>query len=225
MKSPWKLIVGLSILCCINTLFQSCGKDAELQAYEIINETNADEPLDGTTENNDFVVRTVVFSPIEDAHVQDKTGYNQYILRLEENRRLSYLMFDLSAVNGAITDAVLQFTVDSDEGDGIIEIHRGQESTWTENTITSANAPQIGDPLGSVASHFKMKDTQKVPLDKTKVFPELTSLVLSHKGENDLAIASKEHQGKIGPKLIVTLNQKQILYQKNQFLPLKKVFT
>jgi len=115
-------------------------------------------------------------------------------------------MFDLSAVNGEITDAVLQFTVDSDEGDGIIEIHRGQESTWTENTITSANAPQIGDPLGSVASHFKMKDTQKVPLDKTKVFPELTSLVLSHKGENDLAIASKEHQGKIGPKLIVTYN-------------------
>ena len=35
---------------------------------------------------------------------------------------------------------------------------------------------------------------------------EQTTLVLRHQGGNDLAIASKEHPSKIGPKLVVSYN-------------------
>lgn len=151
--------------------------------------------------------RTTSFSPTNDAHVQSGKGYNQNIIRLEENHRTSYLMFDLSAIDligGAITEVTLQFTIDSDDGNGNITVYRGSSSDWTENNLSDITAPKIDVELGSIIKEYRVGVTEMVELNASALLPEVATLVLDHKNGNDLAFASKEHTSKIGPKLVVS---------------------
>ncbi len=206
MKIYLTRALGAILLSVFTSFYLSCAKDTDILVDNVIDskdETEEKNPENGT---EDFVVRTVVFSPIEDAHTQDTKGYNQYVLRLEQERRSSYVMFDLSALNGEITDIILQFTVDSDEGDGNIDIYKGQSSNWSEKELEPSNAPQKDVLLGSINTHYDLGTTQKITLNESEIFPERTTFVLNHTGSNDLAFASKEHPDRIGPKLVVTYN-------------------
>lgn len=152
-------------------------------------------------------IRTTSFSPTNDAHVQSGKGYNQNIIRLEENHRTSYLMFDLSpilALNGTISEASLQITINSDDGSGNISVHKGTASNWTEENLSESNAPGLDVLVGDIIKEYKIGATEIIELQVANLQPEVATLILSHKGGNDLAFASKEHVSKIGPKLVVT---------------------
>ena len=174
-------------------------------------ETTDEETTDEDSENmeEDFESRTTVFSPSHDAHVQNGKGFNQSVMRLDNEERTSYLLFNLSqidSIGGTITDAVFQFTVNADEGDGEIVIYKGLTSDWTEDSIGSGNTPEVDIALGSINKEYKLGVTEDVVLSASDLIPEQTTLILSHETGNDLAIASKEHPSEDGPKLIVTYN-------------------
>ncbi len=211
MHTIFKKVIQMTLLLFVFSIIFSCAKDTDLLLESVLNEsevsieekenlTNGDEEL---SENN-LVSRTFTFPPTNDAYIQNEQGRDQNIIRLQEDFRTSYLMFDLSAVNGSITEAVLEFSIDSDEGDGNIAIHKGTAANWTEENLTQANAPDLEGQLASITKSYKVGTPEKIALDITNINAEITTLVLTHSTGDDLAFASKEHPANKGPKLIIT---------------------
>ncbi len=213
-SSKLSLIFTFFILASLS-LNLGCSKDSDLLADSVLEDPNnvdADkeniEIFESGEENEpDNELRTTSFFTTNDAHVQSGKGFNQSIIRLEEDQRVSYLMFDLSPIgqiNGEITKAELQFTVDGDDGNGNISVFKAKSSDWTEGNLTQETAPTIEIELGSILKEYKIGTTEVIPLDITYVNTENTTLILRHKNGNDLAFASKEHETQVGPKLVVT---------------------
>ncbi|OWW27024.1 hypothetical protein B4Q04_04925 [Zobellia sp. OII3] len=151
-------------------------------------------------------IRMVVFHPINDAYLQNGIGYNEPLMRLEENRRTSYLMFDLSpidSIKGKITAANLVFVVNSDDGNGEIDVYKGSSNDWTETDLTKESAPEIEHILGVVEQEFRVNSEVRIDLNESYLSAGYTSLVLDHKDGDDLAFASKE-SAIGGSKLIVS---------------------
>ena len=221
--------IRIAFLCFIFSsilLNFACSKDSDLLVDSILDEnavTSIQEKESTEVANDQIVqeqevsseedsnqnleIRTASFSPIHDAHIQSGKGYNQSIIRLEEGHRTSYLMFDLSpigALNGKITDATLQFTINSDDGNGTVTVFKGASNNWTENNISDNTAPEIANELGSVAKEYIIGTTEVISLNPNEMNPELATLILNHAGGNDLAFASKEHEQGIGPKLVLS---------------------
>jgi len=170
-------------------------------------ETGTEETPANETEEPGLESRTTSFSPTDDAHYQSGKGYNQNIIRLDEGNRTSYLMFDLSpiaAIDGVLTGITLQFTVDSDNGSGSIDVFRASSNNWSEENLSASNLPQIDTQVGTIIKEYEVGTTEFVTLNATEFSSEIATLILSHKNGDDLAFASKEHPSKIGPKLVVT---------------------
>ncbi len=209
MKITPLKVVQMTLFFIVFSILFSCSKDTDLLLDSVLNEPVAsiEEKESATNEIPDeegFVIRTFAFSPTNDAYLQDAQGHDRSIVRLQEDYRTSYLMFDLSKVNGPITDAVLQFSVDSDEGDGTITVNKGSSNEWTEKNLTENNAPVIDAKLGAMNKAYKVGAPEKIALSATALQSELTTLVLTHSTGNDLAFASKEHPTNKGPLLIIT---------------------
>ncbi|VAW13077.1 Cytochrome c551/c552 [hydrothermal vent metagenome] len=218
--------IRLTFLCFVLTsilIVLGCNKDSDLLRDTVIedsissveerevNETEEAETEEEATseDSTDDKVesRTTSFPPTNDAHIQRGKGYNQNIIRLEENHRTSYLMFNLSpidSISGTITGATLQFTINSDGGSGTVNVSKGKSNDWTEKDLSDTTAPEIDIQLGSIVKEYHVGVTEIVELNASDMLPETTTLILDHKDGNDLAFASKEHISKIGPKLVVT---------------------
>ena len=141
-------------------------------------------------------------APIQDASIQDGSRINSSIIRLEENRREGYMLFDLSNISGQVTAANLEFTVSGDPGHGTIKVFMGNGSNWTESNLSSQNKPSIGKLLGSIDKSYPMGSKQKISLNPASFAQGKTSLILLHSGGNGMALASSETS--IGPKLNLT---------------------
>jgi len=204
MKTAPKNVVTLTMLYILIFVLFSCSKDSELLLDAVLDDPEISLEEKETTVEEGFEERTFTFSPINDAYLQNGQGHNQSIIRLQEDYRTSYLMFDLSAVNGKITDAVLQFSVDGDEGDGSIAIHKGATTNWNEENLTITNAPAIEVQLGTITKAYNVGASEKVILDVNNLKSESTTLIMTHSAGNDLAFASKEHIANKGPKLEIT---------------------
>ncbi len=225
----------MTLLLLVFTFIFSCSKDTDLLLDSVITETEVSVETRNYTElpaeEAGFVLRTYTFSPTYDAYLQGEEGHNQDIIRLQEDVRTSFLMFDLSQVDGPITDAVLQFHVDSDEGDGDIRIHQGSSTNWTEYNLNQNNAPAITEEIGSMSKDYLVGDAEKVALKVENLTSKETTLILSHQKGNDLAFASKEHPRNIGPKLIVTYKteegspaiEQEEVYQEEEVQPEEEV--
>lgn len=209
--TPFKVIPMTVLFIAFSILF-SCSKDSDLFLDAVLNEPEVSiEEKNGaveepTVEEENFEVRTFSFSPTNDAYLQDTQGHDQSIIRLQEDFRTSYLMFDLSQIDGPITSAVLQFSIDSDEGDGSINVHKGNSNEWTEENLTKTNAPNLDGQIGQMNKTYKVGSPEKISLNTANLQAEITTLVMTHSIGNDLAFASKEHPDNKGPKLIITYN-------------------
>ncbi|MEB3345187.1 carbohydrate-binding protein [Aquimarina gracilis] len=150
------------------------------------------------------VEQTVTLSPIHDAYLQGPTGFNANIIRVEQNKRTAYLMFDLSAINGSITKTQLKFKVDSDPGNGNLTVHKGDSNNWTENNISNSNKPTTGVLLGNLSSTYGLGDSKTVDLNVASISGDKLSLVMNMTSGNDFAFMSKENSANSAPKLVVT---------------------
>jgi len=166
--------------------------------------------------------RTTAFLPAQDAYLQDGDGINNTIIRLQADKRVSYLLYDLSAIDsigGTITNAHFEFTVYQDPGYGEIKIHKGSATKWTEEDIDAETAPKSGIELGTIDKIYAIGQTEVVELKASEINPEITTLVLTHLEGDDLAIASKENATEEAPKLVVTYNTSLDALAIEEFFP------
>jgi PKD repeat protein len=194
-------------LIVITFIFTSCSKDHDLFLQNILEEEEG-EVLSITSEDleDNKELRSTDFTTINDAHTETGKGFDQTIIRLEEGKRTSYLMFDLrpiADIDGQIKKTLLQFTIAGDEGYGPITIYKAETSDWIEEEITADNAPPIDIEVGSISAEFKVGTTISLELNADKIDPEKTTFILYQQNGNDFAFASKEHATIEGPKLIV----------------------
>ncbi|MGS0527580.1 CBM96 family carbohydrate-binding protein [Zobellia nedashkovskayae] len=193
---------------------ESESKDTseEIEEEEILEEEILVVDEEETITEKVYETRTTIFTPIHDAHLQSGKGYNQDLIRLEEGSRESYIMFDLSqidSIGGSLEEIHFEFTISNDDGHGTISILKGESTDWSEHSITEITAPQSDTLLGSTNKTFQVNQTHEIILDEEKVGTEVITLVLKHEDGNDLAFASKEHDTKEGPKLVVTYSAPQ----------------
>lgn len=151
-----------------------------------------------------LVEQSVSLSPIHDAYLQNATRFNDVIVRVEQNKRVGYLMYDLSSINGTITKAELKFTVDSDPGNGGLNVHKGDSNNWTESNLANSNKPALGALLGTINTTYGLGNVKTVNLDPALLSGNTLSLVLSAISGNDFAFASKEHSNNTPPQLVLT---------------------
>ena len=170
------------------------------------NEENDPDPSE-VEEETELESRTTVFPAINDAHTQSGSGFDEVVIRLQENIRRSYLMFDLAQINsigGTIKSAYLELIISEDAGNGKIKVSKGESSNWTESSLSENSAPRPTLELGAVERIYRVGDKITINLDATKLELQLSTLVLEHKNGDDLAFASKENRTVLGPKLVVT---------------------
>ncbi len=147
---------------------------------------------------------TTALSPVHDAYLQGSKNFNSEIIRVESGRRVGYLMFDLSGINGTITDVKLKMTCDSDAGSGNVTVALGNQSNWTETNLSTANKPNATTTLGNLNTTYKVGTTYTWGLDHSAINGgENLSLIVSHDGANDVAFASSENLA-LSPQLEVT---------------------
>ncbi|AXT56153.1 T9SS C-terminal target domain-containing protein [Aquimarina sp. AD1] len=150
------------------------------------------------------VEQTITLSPIHDAYLQGSTRYNSELVRIENNRRSGYLMFDLSSINGTITKADLKFTVYSDAGNGNIAVSKGNSNNWTETNLSNSNKPGKGTQLGSLNTNLPIGSTKTIPLKTAQISGNKISFVIDALSGNDFAFASKDNSSVSKPQLVVT---------------------
>lgn len=250
-KRPTRLFTYF--LCLIVTSFLltiSCSKDTDTLLDAVLNEEevpiieqdsldkdeieeqpdengeqNGEDSDEQINDETDFESRTTIFPTINDAYLQSGKGYNQELVRLQENFRRSYLMFDLSpidSIGGNIISASLEFIVNTDDGNGIVRVFKGTSSDWSENNLSEQSAPETIAELGNIEQVFNVGIEVEIGLETSELSAELATLILEHEDGNDLAFASKENKTMKGPKLVVTYNapvaSETIVVEDNQVL-------
>lgn len=210
---PTKNVRWIACLCLLSILL-SCNKDSDifyeavLDEPEIVPDEVGDDSSDNESDNDttDGELSTITLSPIDDAFVQGSEGFNQNIVRVEADERIAYLKFDLSSIEGTPTGAFLEFTTDSDPGEGRLEVLKGIGNNWTEENLSIDNAPEKGARLGEINTTYRVGFPERITLNPEQLEATLTSIVLEKKSGNDLAISSKENSEFPGPKLVLEFN-------------------
>ncbi|MCG8699317.1 MAG: sulfatase-like hydrolase/transferase, partial [Bacteroidales bacterium] len=167
------------------------------------NESDASAEVPATTSSCSSQPVTVSLSPINDAFLQGKKGYNLNLIRIEPKKRTGYLMFDLSSVNGTITSAKLKLKCAADAGKGNIKINLGTSNNWTEKKLTSKNKPGMGTQLASLNKAYKIGSVYTWNLNTASLKGGgKVSLIVTQVSGNDVAFGSEENAAK--PVLEIT---------------------
>jgi len=189
-------------------LILACSKDSDVLDTVLFDETNETIFIEEAPVVEEILEqRFKSFPPIHDAHVQSGRAFNQNIMQLEQDSQKGYLMFDLNPIaeiNGIIKAATLQVTIIGSEEEGALKIFQGGSNEWSELSLTEASAPNLEVELGSIETQFVSDETEYINLQFDLVSADLNSLILTYEGQNGIALATKEHVDKIGPKLVIT---------------------
>lgn len=145
----------------------------------------------------------IVLTPIDDAYLQGGTGFNTQDLRIEAGNRVSYLKFDLSAIQGDISSAQLRLSVGTDAGNGTLLLEGGNSNDWTEDDITLSNAPTSTGLIDQLTASFGIGSPHSFDVSSYVHDNNIYSFILSMaSGGNDVSFASSESSP--APQLIVT---------------------
>jgi hypothetical protein len=147
----------------------------------------------------------------DDAYLENGVRKNDAYLMVETDssrNRISYLKVDLSTLPTTVTNAVLTLTTTSEAnesgGSGTINIYEGSDTGWTEDTLSTANAPVEGAILASASGTYA--PNQEVTLDLTSFMASTSQSTLSliikmESGGNDTWFGSMEGTG--APVLLI----------------------
>ncbi len=133
-------------------------------------------------------------SPIDDAYLQGSTRYNNNLLRVEANRRVAYLKYDLRNISGNITKAQLKLFISGDAGSGNVKIQKGNSNNWTENNLSTSNRPGSAGDLGSLNTNYSTGQTNTWNLNASAISGGgYLTLIVTQTSGNDFAFASDEN--------------------------------
>ncbi|GAB5472079.1 MAG: hypothetical protein Mars2KO_01780 [Maribacter sp.] len=127
------------------------------------------------------------------------------LLRVQSGIRETYLKFDMSDINGTITEARLEMQVASDPGNGNLQVFLGSSSAWTETGLNGSNKPGVvGNALAAINGIYTLGQTKVWNLDVGNLSSDdaLLTLIMKQSNGNDVAFASDETAR--APKLFVT---------------------
>ena len=135
---------------------------------------------------------------IQDAFLAYGKRNNSQELRVESgNKRITYLLFDLSNIKGNVTKASLNLTVASDEGKGKIKVYQSLQTNWKETNLSNSNKPKNRTYLASLTSTYKKGNTYTWDLKGLQVGRKVSLIIeQSGKGANDVSFWSKEGKNK-----------------------------
>ena len=137
---------------------------------------------------------------LHDAYLQTGVGYNTTDLRVESGAsRISYMIFDLSDVEGVVQEATLELAVGADAGQGEVHIYQGLSSNWEENNLSNNNRPEKGNLLATKNESYNIGETYTWNLNGITMTDKLCLIVEQISG-NDVSFWSKE--GSVAPILI-----------------------
>ncbi|MEO0793981.1 MAG: DUF5060 domain-containing protein [Verrucomicrobiota bacterium] len=146
--------------------------------------------------------QTVTIAPSDDAFIQNGSALNNSQLRVQPTTRTSYLKFDVSGVSGTVIEAKLVLNVAADAGNGTLRVYQASSNSWTETSLSAANAPGQGAQLGNVSGSFPLGSDVEIDLGTGISNGVLSLVVTMDGGSNDVWFSSKE--GAIDPKLEIT---------------------
>ncbi len=151
---------------------------------------------------------TMTYRASDDAFIEGSNGHNTEELKVENDRRTSYLKFNVTGLPaaGAIESVTLRLTENGDNGNGTLRFYRGSHNNWTEGTLSPATAPagqtQVGARSGSVGAG------QTIEVDVTPLVTgngTYTIVITMDAGGNDIWFGSDESSRR--PELIVVAEE------------------
>ena len=135
---------------------------------------------------------TFALHPIDDAYLQSGRRVNNAELRTENDRRISYLKFDVSGAAATYSSAKLELTVGSDEGHGTLSVYYNGDDNWTENNLSTSNAPDPLTKVGSFEGSFSSGQTFEADLRLSANDDVFTLIIIHEPNGNDISFHSSE---------------------------------
>lgn len=111
------------------------------------------------------------FNPSEDVFIANSSVINNSYIKIQNSAttRVGYLKFDVSGLSGTVTNVFLHLTNTSVTGTPEVRVYEGTDTSWTEGTITSANAPSEGSLLASYDNALTNPDSIRLDLGTSLV--------------------------------------------------------
>lgn len=144
------------------------------------------------------------FIPSDDAYLENGRLLNNPLIRVEANKRVSYLKFSVTGLGDTpATQAILRLTVGSDPGFGTIRAFQGAHNNWTENLLPDTGMPTKLKQVGQITADFTTNSIISIDItEMVKSDGTYTVILEQDPGGNDIGFMSKE--GKSAPELIVS---------------------
>ncbi len=152
---------------------------------------------------------TVPFNPVADAYVNAFSPNSNYgknsSLRVDGSPVMrSYLRFNVSGLGGATVQlAILRIYANSASSAGLSVLALAN-NTWTETTLTYANAPAPGNVIGN-SSKFSAGTWVQIDVTSYVKAGGTYNLVLGGLNSTDTNLASREDTAGHMPQLVLTL--------------------
>ena len=146
---------------------------------------------------------TTTITPSKDGYLQGSTPFNTSEIRVEKDKRTSYLGFDLSSIKGKITSCKLIMKCGSDPGYGTISTYLNLGKEWSETNISTSTVPQGTTKVGSLNTTYDTNKEYTWQLDVSKLSSNKNfNLILKHENGNDVSFLSRGNSS--SPKLVIT---------------------
>ena len=166
-------------------------------------------------------IATVIVSPVADAYVRDgvfsSTNYGTNA-KLEvknasagsDEKRISYLRFDLSGLTGEVISANLKLYGSNMDDSNIVDVglYEVDDQDWDESILTLDNAEPIGAEIGSIK------------VDNTQSYKELNISQYVKSAMSGSKIISVAYAGKDASKLL-SFNSKENVSNKPELVIVK----
>lgn len=152
---------------------------------------------------------STILAPSADVTIEDGEPRNNHHLYIENQRRVSYLRFQVSGKR-SVQAARLLLRQTFDTGSGTIRFSAGSHANWTEQTITASNAPQTVREITHCTGIVGTRDVIDIDVSSLVSGPGAYTFILTldEGGDNDIAFGSRESAA--DPKLVVTWGPKEL---------------
>jgi hypothetical protein len=172
-------------------------------------ELSASDDVTVTITSSSSSGESMSFGATQDAYTENGTTRNLSSIRVEssDRKRIAYIQFDVQGIASA-TNAIVKLTESDDDSAGTmtIRLYAARSNNWSEDTITSSNAPGKGALLDTFTGDIS--DGEKVSFDASAFItgPGTYTLILeADSSSRDVAFGASEYSVvALRPELVIT---------------------
>lgn len=145
-------------------------------------------------EKSSSTLSNAVFKVLEDAYIQNGQRVNGPEVMTDRNRKIAYLKFTIEGLQANKAQrAILQLVGSFNKGNGPVKIYLGTHNNWSENNLTTTNAPAKAAEIGSINTSMGSGPVYTVDITNAIKGDGTYTLILEKTaGMNDFSFRSKE---------------------------------